>query len=243
MKKAGYDKSEPQTIQKMFGSIAKRYDRANAVMSFNLHKIWNRSLIDKVLEGSSNGKRMLDLCAGTGDIAFGFLQKHTSPCSAILLDFCPEMLECAKLKGKFKGGHSARYIVGDAQHVPLKNDSVDYVTIAYGIRNVKEPQKCISECFRVLDKGGTLGILELTKPENLFLRAGHSMYLRGILPVLGRFVTSNQQAYEYLCNSIHTFIPPTQLMEMVKTAGFSKIQRTPLSGGIATIITAKKTSS
>lgn len=238
-----YNKQQPETIQKMFGTIADRYDRANTALSFSLHKVWNARLVKGVMRQSPVGNRVLDLCCGTGDIAFAFLKKHKTPCTVTLLDFCPEMLSCAKEKAKkipISDRHDLTYVEGDAQNVPLKNGSVDFVTIAYGIRNVKDPEKCISECFRVLDKGGTLGILELTTPENPILKIGHRFYLRFILPLMGKLVTRNKEAYEYLCNSIHNFIPPDRLVNLAKEAGFSDVKKVPLTGGIATVILATK---
>jgi demethylmenaquinone methyltransferase/2-methoxy-6-polyprenyl-1,4-benzoquinol methylase len=237
-----YTQQTPESIQQMFGSIAQRYDRANAVMSFNMHKIWNARLIKEV-SGNKSHTDVLDLCCGTGDIIFGFLKKQSPPCKAHCLDFCEEMLECARMKEKSMPEikhHQLSFIQGDAQEIPLKDNSIDCATVAYGIRNVKDPAKCIADTYRVLKKGGIFGILELTIPENPIMKLGHRIYLQNVLPLIGRFVSDNQMAYEYLCNSIHTFIPPKKLMEMLKDAKFTKIKRVSLLGGVATIITGEK---
>ena len=236
-----YNKNNPETIQQMFGQIAKRYDRANAVLSMQMHKLWNAELV-RQMNHQHQPHRLLDLCSGTGDIAIGFLKKSQIPLHAILLDFCPEMLECAKEKIRSLQliDHQIDYMQADAQKLPLEDDSVDSVSIAYGIRNVKEPSLCFKEVYRVLKPGGIFGILELTKPKNPVIRFGHGLYLRTMLPLLGKWVTSNQGAYEYLCNSIHTFIPPDHLEYLIREAGFDKTGQKPLAFGTATILLAQK---
>ena len=137
--------------------------------------------------------------------------------------------------------HDITYIHGDAQEIPLNDESVGHVTISYGIRNVKDAQRCIHEAYRVLKPSGRLGILELTRPENPLLRVGHRFFLRWCLPILGKWVTTNRKAYEYLCSSIESFVPPAQLRQYLTNAGFDGIQSVPLSGGIATITYGTKT--
>lgn len=235
-----YSKEDPSSIQAMFGSIAKHYDKANAILSLQLHKNWNAKLIRALAK--TNGTSLLDLCAGTGDIALMWLKGSHQRRTAYLLDFCGEMLECAKQKAKLYelDQHDISYLQGDAQNIPLKNCSVSCVSIAYGIRNVKDPINCIQETFRVLQPGGMFGILELTQPRNPILRFGHSLYLKAILPFIGRWMTSNEQAYQYLCGSIHSFISASELEKILIKSGFQKTKCIPLFGGIATMITGFK---
>lgn len=236
-----YNKNSPETIQAMFGSIAKNYDRTNAALSFQMHRYWNNRLIGMM---SQNGtpSAILDLCCGTGEIGLGLLKNEEAPKKLYLLDFCNEMLLCAKDKADKMGIRNSEiaYLHADAQKVPLPDSSVDCATIAYGIRNVKSPATCFGEVFRVLKPGGSIGILELTEPSNSLLRAGHQLYLRTVLPVVGKLLTSNQEAYRYLCNSIHNFIKPTELESVLRQSGFVDTSRTPLMGGIATIIHGRK---
>ncbi len=237
-----YNKQDPSTIQAMFNSIAKSYDRTNAVLSFQLHKRWNRELVRLVVTPQSPAV-FLDLCCGTGEIAYTHLTQTDVPCQTHFLDFSQEMLTCAKEKAIRLNIHPPHQLVftqADAQAIPLPDASVDCATIAYGIRNVKDPSKCIREVFRVLKPGGTFGILELTEPTNPVLRFGHSVYLRVFLPIIGRCMSANQDAYQYLCNSIHAFVQPVILEKALIKAGFTRIVRQSLSGGIATILFAKK---
>jgi len=236
-----YHKNNPESIQRMFGSIAKKYDKANAILSMQLHKRWNAELVRQIVQ-NQNPITLLDLCCGTGDIAFSFLKKSASPKSAILLDFCPEMLECAKDKAERLNlkGHQIKYIQADVHNIPLDNNQVYIASMAYGIRNVKDPLKCFQEVHRILKPGGIFGILELTQPSNSIIRFGHSIYLRSILPLLGKWITSNQEAYQYLCSSIHHFASPTHLEHQLITAGFKHTTKKSLTCGIATIVLASK---
>lgn len=232
----GYRKDHPESIQNMFGSIAGQYDRTNAVLSFQMHRYWNNQLLSH-LSGS-----LLDLCAGTGEIGFSYLKKSKRPTKIYMLDFCEEMLGCAKLKGNdplFRH-HDVSYIQADAQAIPLQNACVQSVSVAYGIRNIHDPKKAMDEVFRVLEPGGTFAILELTEPSNRFLQLGHKFYLKTVLPLVGKFLTSNGQAYEYLCNSINAFVKPEKLEIMLQEVGFQETTKKPLSGGIATIISGRK---
>lgn len=229
-----YQKSAPETIQALFASIAQNYDRANTTFTFGLHKHWNRRLI----KAMGHSQTLLDLCAGTGEIAFGFLKRNPQA-RAILLDFCPEMLAIAHNKGApFTGRFEI--VQADAQAIPLSDRSVESVSISYGIRNVKDPSACFREVYRVLTRGGHFGILELTRPTTAWMRLGHRLYTRLFIPVLGKMTAKNKAAYSYLVNSVEQFASPDLLETSLKAVGFQKIRRSPLTGGIATLIECTK---
>ncbi len=236
-----YNKNDPETIQAMFNSIAQHYDLTNAVLSFRLHKQWNHALVRRVLRTQSS-HTLVDLCCGTGDIAFDYLQTTSASCRAYLVDFCSDMLSCAKAKSMRLSlmQHQLHYIEANIQQLPLLNESADCTTLAYGIRNVQDSVQCIQEAYRILKPGGCFGILELTKPHHRLLRIIHSLYLRVALPILGKWLTANQDAYQYLRNSIHTFISPENLENLLIENGFIRTYREPLSGGIATILVGYK---
>lgn len=237
-----YQKDSPATIQSMFNSIAKRYDVTNAILSFSLHKYWNRSLIRQVQQTLSPHV-LLDLCSGTGDIALEYLRTSSTPCEAYLIDFSSKMLEQAKLKTLDSSplpSHQISFIESDVQNLPLPDQMANCATMAYGIRNVQDPSRCIKEVARVLKPGGCFGILELTRPHYKFLRWGHQFYLRTLLPFMGKWLTSNAQAYEYLHRSIQSFTSPEELKKLFIENGFPKTQIHSLAGGIATIIVGYK---
>lgn len=229
-----YSQSEPKTIQSLFGSIAKRYDLGNKLITLGMHARWNHRLVD----GLPKVSHLLDLCAGTGDIAYAFLQKHPHS-NVTLLDFSPEMLEIAKVKcGSYQ--ERATFIQGDALNIPFEDHTFDGITVAYGVRNVANPTRCFEEIYRVLKPGGTLGILEGTRPSSAFLRYGHRLYMKTFLPLVGLVAARNKDAYSYLANTIEKFTPPEVLEEMLKSAGFQKTWKKPLLGGATTLLFAKK---
>lgn len=229
---------DPEKIQTMFGKIASQYDFTNGILSFQLHKLWNHQLT-RSLDAKST---LLDLCSGTGEIAYRWLDDQKSPKTAIFLDFCEEMLEGAKAKRlpHLIKGHHLKFIQADATFLPIETESVDAVSVAYGIRNVQQPEKCFSEVLRVLKPEGKLSILELTEPDNQFLRFFHNIYLKKILPRLGGFLTKEKEAYAYLANSVQTFSKPEELKSQLLKSGFQKVDIRSLTGGIATIIEAHK---
>ncbi len=232
-----YNKHNPESIQSLFNTIAEDYDRTNTALSFSLDRSWNRELVKKVLIPDKS-HQFLDLCSGTGNVAFEYLKRSKSPCQAYLIDFSSEMLACAKRKIESHplDKHHIKFIQADVQRLPITEESIDCATLAYGIRNVDQPLDCIKEVFRVLKPGGQFAILELTRPNNSLLRIGHQLYLKTLLPVIGKWLTSNEEAYQYLQNSIRTFIPPEQLCQMLTITGFSSVRSQSLMGGIATII-------
>lgn len=236
-----YNKQDPTSIQKMFGSIAKQYDRTNAILSFKLHKKWNSELISQ-MTGKHTPRTYLDLCCGTGEIAINYLKKCQTACDAYLLDFCPEMLAYAKERAAVLKSHNHRitYLQADAQSIPLTKESIDCATVAYGIRNIPNTEKCFKEIYRVLKDGGRVGILELTQPKNPFLKIAHKLYLRLLMPIIGRVATSNKEAYQYLCNSIQAFSKPEELEQSLLKIGFKNTRILPLMGGIATLLLAEK---
>lgn len=235
-----YTKEKPESIQRMFGSIAQSYDKTNSILSFQLHKKWNRELV-KHVGGDNEEEVLLDLCCGTGDIAFACLANSKTKRKAYLLDFCEEMLECARQKSHSQGlaKHHISYLQADAQKIPLPSESVTIATVAYGIRNIRSPQECFREAYRVLAPGGKFGILELTKPTNPLVRIGHKLYLQ-TLPFLGKWLTNNKDAYQYLRQSIHSFCSPSEITRMLKEEGFQQVTLSPLFGGIATLFTCTK---
>lgn len=246
MSKNIYQAQNPNSIKRLFSSIAPSYDFGNALLSGRLHRRWNRYLVEQTVL-SSQPREYLDLCCGTADIARLAVElSSTQPPHRLmvyLMDFCPEMLVYAQHKFsnlKEERPVDLQFTVADAQNIPLADQSVDCVTIAYGIRNVADPYLCLQEVFRVLRSGGKLGILELTRPEHPILRWGHSLYLHSVVPVVGRLLTANREAYSYLQQSIHRFIPPKALGSMLRVAGFQHVQIQSLTGGIASLFTGVK---
>jgi demethylmenaquinone methyltransferase/2-methoxy-6-polyprenyl-1,4-benzoquinol methylase len=229
-----YDKTNPVSIRSLFNSIAPRYDLGNALLSGNLHRLWNWRLVRELIK--STPQTVLDLCAGTGEIA-RLMGKKLPQSSYCLVDFSEEMLRVARDRLTLL---HMQLVQADAEALPLQNEQFDAASCAYGVRNINNRPAAFSEVFRVLKPGATFAIIELTRPKNGLLKAGHSLYLRTILPLVGKALTSNKEAYSYLCDSITTFVSPEQLVDELKGAGFSNITAVPQTFGIATLFTAKK---
>lgn len=229
---------QPEVIQSMFGKIAQHYDFTNGVLSLQLHKLWNRQLTHSLTAKHT----LLDLCSGTGEIAYRWLDLQKTPKTAIFLDFCEEMLEGAKAKRlpHLVKGHDLRFIQADATFLPLSSESIDGASVAYGIRNVEKPEKCFSEVFRVLKPHSKFSILELTEPENPFLNFLHTLYLRKVLPFVGGLITREKEAYSYLADSVKTFTKPEEIKDQLIKTGFKDVAIRPLTAGIATLIEASK---
>lgn len=233
-----YDKNLPQSIQNLFNSIASSYDITNTFLSFGLHKIWNKALVKHL----GTPETLLDLCAGTGEISFLMMNKNKLLKKIFLLDFSKEMLLMAKHKSLKHPNKKVdtHFIQADASKIPLSNDQVDAISIAYGLRNIKEPQLCIKEAFRVLKPGSPFGILELTEPKYKVLNTLHQYYLKIFLPLIGKMLTTNKDAYKYLSKSIPQFLAPQKIMHILNDTGFENVRIIKQTGGIATLIIANK---
>lgn len=240
-KELPYSKGNPETIRQMFSKVAPSYDFGNALLSMQLHRLWNRALIRNVIR-PANPEHLLDLCCGTGAIAFSYLKGEEAPRQVTMVDFCEEMLLQAQSRAKEMGleRHAIHYQCADAQEIPLRDENVDCVTIAYGIRNIKDTERCLRETYRVLRPGGVLGILELTQPKNPFIRWGHRFYLNRVLPLIGRMFLADHEAYRYLGSSIQQFTSPQKLKEILSSVGYRDVVATSLFCGTATILSAKK---
>lgn len=229
-----YDKTNPSSIRALFNGIAPRYDFGNAVLSGNLHRLWNRRLVARVL--AANPVHVLDLCSGTGEITKRMISKMPTSLYS-LVDFSETMLEVAK---KRLTSPNVSFCQADAEALPLADSSFDAGVCAYGIRNIQNRNNAFAEVYRVLRPGATFAIAELTRPSGSILKSLHSIYLHTMVPLIGRAITSNEQAYKYLCNSIEAFVPAEQIVKELTASGFGMIEAKPQTFGIATLFFAKK---
>jgi demethylmenaquinone methyltransferase/2-methoxy-6-polyprenyl-1,4-benzoquinol methylase len=208
--------TDPARIRSMFGAIARRYDRANTVLSAGTHHLWRRRTVRR--SGVRAGDKVLDCATGTGDLAIRF---RKAGANVVGIDFTPEMIELARAKEP-----SIPFEVGDVTALRFADKSFDIASIAFGIRNVADPAKGIAEMARVARK---VVILEFGQPHGLF-----ALYHQHVLPRLGGMVTGNRDAYRYLRSSTAQFPSGAEFVELMRrSAPFGKIEFEALSFGIA----------
>jgi len=225
-------------VQAMFSAIAPRYDLNNTLLSFGLHHRWKRAAIDAA--ALKPGDRLLDLCAGTGDLAFLAARRLDALGGnglVIASDLNRAMLEVGRQRAKRLGiAHRVQFIQGHAQAIQLADRSVDAVTIAFGIRNVDHPETAFAEICRVLKPGGHLVCLEFSRPVSSRLRRWYDFYSHTLLPWIGTTVARDRTGvYRYLPASIREFPDQERLASMITSAGFAPVRYTNLSGGIVAI--------
>jgi len=228
----------PSRIAGMFDAIAPRYDLLNHVLSAGLDRRWRDRAVD-VLR-LPNGARVLDLCTGTADLAVATARRVPSA-SVVGIDFAGTMLQLGLAKVRALGlARAIQLVRGDATRVPLGSASCDAATIAFGIRNVEEPELALAEIARVLRPNGRLAILEFGQPRIPGLRTLYSWYFRFVLPIVGRLVSKHRSAYYYLPASVGTFPPPADFAAIIARHGFSNVRTVSLTFGIVYLYVAER---
>jgi demethylmenaquinone methyltransferase / 2-methoxy-6-polyprenyl-1,4-benzoquinol methylase len=214
----------------MFDAIAPRYDLLNHVLSAGLDRRWRNVAVDALALKADS--RVLDLCTGTGDLALAII--HRSPAASVVgVDFAGRMLQLGLEKVRAAGlANRIKLVRGDATRIPIADSSCDAATIAFGIRNVAEPERALAEVARAVAQGGRLAILEFGRPRIPGIRMLYDWYFRYLLPLVGRLVSKHQSAYSYLPASVGTFPPPDEFARLLESRGFTNVRAVPLSFGI-----------
>ena len=217
-------------IRTMFAQIAPRYDLANQVLSFGVHRLWRRAAVR--LSSAKAGDAILDCATGTGDLALAFKRKIGPSGTVVGTDFCREMLEPAPEKAR-RAGLDVRFEVADALALPYQDRAFDVASIEFGIRNVDDPLRCLKEMSRVVKDGGRVVVLEFGQPSGLFGRL-FRFYSRHVLPSIGALLTGQRQAYEYLPRTASAFPSGDRFLALMREAGtFSSSFARPLTFGTA----------
>jgi demethylmenaquinone methyltransferase/2-methoxy-6-polyprenyl-1,4-benzoquinol methylase len=215
----------------MFSGIAGRYDLANHLLSCGFDFFWRKRAAGIVK--AWNPRTIVDLATGTGDLALA-LAKTLPKAEIIGADFSAEMLAVAKAKGV------RRVIAADALALPFADRSFDCVTIAFGLRNIKDWSAAVREVARVLTSNGRLLVMEFSLPSMSAVRSIYRFYLHRLLPIFGAFLTQKITAYDYLGDSIEAFPGGGALVSLIESNGFREAAAEPLTGGIVTIYTGVK---
>ncbi len=217
-------------VQRMFASIAKRYDATNEVLSLGVHRGWRRAAVR--LSGVRGGEKVIDCATGTGDLAIAF-KRAVGPAGAVVgTDFCAEMLQAAPAKAA-RAGEQVMFAVADALALPYASASFDVASIAFGIRNVDDPLRCLRELARVVKPGGRVVVLEFGQPQGAF-GALFRFYSRAVMPAVGGLITGNRAAYEYLPRTAAAFPAGERFVALMDEAGcFAERAAHPLTFGTA----------
>ena len=223
----------------MFTEITPRYDLLNHLLSFHIDRGWRKALgdcLEAVLERKD--AHILDLCCGTGDVLFHLADRGAA--QIIGADFCHPMLISANKKAAARG-RAAQLVEADALELPLADNSLDAISIAFGFRNLANYRSGLSEFHRVLKPGGVLAILEFSHPRGWLMKSSYGFYSRFVLPTIGALVSGSREAYGYLPESIRMFPQAVDLRAMLESRGFVQTDFEMLTGGIAALHTGRKT--
>ncbi len=222
---------KPKLVNKVFDSVAFRYDLMNDLMSAGLHRLWKDSFIDWLAPRKNT--HLLDVAGGTGDIAFRFFKRTKGQATVTILDRNENMLKEGKRRaivGKIE--LDLCWVCGDAMKLPFENEVFDYYTISFGIRNVLDIKRCLSEAFRVLKPGGRIMILEFSKVENPTLNKIYEAFSFNVVPRLGKLIANDAESYQYLVESIRKFPSQERLAGLVYESGFKQVKYRNLTQGV-----------
>ncbi|MUT65483.1 demethylmenaquinone methyltransferase [Paenibacillus sp. NEAU-GSW1] len=227
-----------QHVHAVFESIAPKYDLMNDLLSFRRHKAWRKFTMKKM--NVQPGQTALDICCGTCDWTIA-LAKASGTGAITGLDFSQNMLDIGmdKIKGE-KLDNQIKLVQGNAMELPFEDNSFDYVTIGFGLRNVPNYLQVLKEMERVVKPGGSVVCLELSKPGWQPFKAVYYLYFEQILPLLGKLVAKRFQEYKWLPDSLKQFLDMKQLSELFRKAELKQVSAYPLFGGVAALHIGKK---
>lgn len=221
-------------VNKVFSSVASKYDIMNDLMSLGVHRLWKKMAIQNC--AIKPGQVILDLAGGTGDLTNDFARLLGNSGTIILADINMNMLQAGREKLTNRGLiKPIQYLQANAEYLPLESNTFDCIAIGFGLRNVTEKNKALSEMYRVLKPGGRLVILEFSKPILQPLNTVYDLYSFKILPALGKLIANDADSYRYLAESIRMHPDQETLKNMLQTARFERCSYENLTGGICAI--------
>ena len=218
-------------VRSMFAEIAPRYDFLNHALSLNIDRRWRRFVVKKVADRLRRpGAIALDLCCGTADLSL----KLSALAPTIGLDYCHPMLELGAKKIR-RERRSAELVEADALNVPFADGMFDVVTIAFGLRNLEEPEAGLREIYRLLRPEGRAAVLEFSRPKIPIFRDLYHFYFTRLLPRIGKAISGSSYAYRYLPDSVLAFPDQRELVSLMQAVGFSDVRYYNLFGGVASL--------
>lgn len=228
-------KERASLVGDLFASIARRYDLLNDLQSFGMHRIWKRRVV--ALAGVKAGNCALDLCCGTGDIAFALARDGAAVTG---LDFSEKMLEVARARQGNSNGATVNFIQGNAEQLPFADNSFDAVTMGYGLRNLSSWETGLREMVRVAKPGGRIVVLDFGKPANALWRKIYFAHLKCSVPVIGLIFCGRPQAYAYILESLKHYPAQRAVADTMRQMGLTNVQIVNFVGGAMAINFAQK---
>lgn len=223
-----------QKVAEVFHSVASKYDLMNDLMSFGIHRLWKRFAIS--LSGVRRGQKVLDIAGGTGDLAKAFSREVGPTGHVTLSDINESMLNVGRDRLIDAGCTNVDFVLANAENLePFADESVDLVTISFGLRNVTDKDAALRSMYRVLKPGGRLLVLEFSKPIFEPLSRLYDMYSFTALPIMGKLVANDSESYRYLAESIRMHPDQRTLKQMMENAGFYSCDYHNLTGGIVAL--------
>ena len=217
-------------VKEVFNKVFDKYDLMNDFMSLGVHRRWKKDFIQML--NPTREKKLIDVGCGTGDIADLYIKSTNSNTKILCIDPNKKMID--EGKKKLKKYENIIWKVGCAEDLKVEDNTYDFYTISFGLRNTKDLNKSLSEAYRVLKKGGRFLCLEFSKIENSNLEFIYKNYSK-IIPFIGQFIVGDKKPYEYLINSIEKFVNQEKLLELMKNNNFRNCTYRNLSGGIVSI--------
>lgn len=230
-------KSKKEQVASMFDNISQSYDLLNHTLSFGIDILWRRKAI-RMLKPFSP-KTILDVATGTGDFALEALR--LKPSKIVGIDISDGMLEVGRKKIDKRGlTEIIELQQGDAENLAFEDNIFDVLTVAFGVRNFENLEKGLSEMYRVTKDGGHLMIIEFSKPTKFPVKQLYNFYFNSILPKIGKIVSKDNAAYQYLPESVAAFPSGQSFLEILSNVGYKDIKCIPLTFGISSIYWARK---
>ena len=221
-------------VNKVFNSVAQKYDLMNDITSIGIHRSWKNDLINWMAPQCT--QNLADIAGGTGDIAQKFIKAGGN--TAHVFDINKEMIQIGKQK--FKNLNKIAWTTASAENIPVSDNSFERATISFGLRNITDRNKSLQEIYRILKPGGRFICLEFSHIENDFLKKFYDLWSFKIMPLMGQKITGDKEAYTYLVESIRKFPTQAEVSQMLSVAGFSRVKYRNLSNGIVTLYSGWK---
>ena len=216
-------------VNKVFNSVAQKYDLMNDITSIGIHRSWKNDLINWMAPQCT--QNLADIAGGTGDIAQKFIKAGGN--TAHVFDINKEMIQIGKQK--FKNLNKIAWTTASAENIPVSDNSFERATISFGLRNITDRNKSLQEIYRILKPGGRFICLEFSHIENDFLKKFYDLWSFKIMPLMGQKITGDKEAYTYLVESIRKFPTQAEVSQMLSVVGFSRVKYRNLSNGIVTL--------